>query len=217
MSDLVLDRAERAALDRFADDLRRLFDARLQAIVAYGRDQPRHTLVVMDHVSFDDLARCAPEMDAWHAAGLATPLLLSRDELMRTLDVFPLEYDAIIREHVVVLGRSPLEGCEVSDADVRRAIERQARGHLIHLREGFLEADGQPGAVARLMTASLPAFRALVENLDQLDDGGLDARARSLIAELSSMTTIADPTALFARYVAAVDAIWSQVDRWRLR
>lgn len=217
MSALVLDSADRTALDRFASDVRALFDTRLHAVVAYGQDRPRHTLVLIDAVGFGDLSRCAPEMEAWHASGLATPLLLSRDELLRTLDAFPLEYDAIIRDHVVVLGSDPFAGCAAGDADLRRAIERQARSHLIHLREGYLETEGRPDGVAQVMTASIPAFRALVESLERLGGGAVHPDARSLTGELSAMTTIADPGPLFARYLGVVEAIWTHVDRWHTR
>ena len=105
-------------------------------------------------------------------------------------------------EHVVIAGRNPFDGCAVCDADLRRAVELQAKSHLIHLREGYLEEDGRPDGVARLIASSIPAFRALVRNLSRLAPGAVDEGAERLLAELSSVNTIADPTEIHFRRTA---------------
>ena len=50
-------------------------------------------------------------------------------------------------------------------ADVRRACEVQARSHLLHLREGFLETRGRSDALADLIVQSAAAFAALVGSI----------------------------------------------------
>jgi hypothetical protein len=217
--------AQRAALDRLTADLQRVFGVRLQSIVAYGPaidartadSQLLNTLVLVDRLTFDDLAACAPMTDGWQRQGLATPLVLPRNEFMRTLDVFPVEYGAIIDRHLVVSGTNPFHGCAVCETDLRRAVELQAKSHLIHLREGFLEARGRPDNVLRLIAASLPAYRSLLDNLERLDPSGAQAHepTRHLLQELSAAGAIADPAALFERYVADVERIWLYVDAWR--
>ena len=37
----------------------------------------------------------------------------------------------------------------------------QARGHVLHLREGYIEAAGDQKAVAKLVAAAVEPFRAL--------------------------------------------------------
>jgi hypothetical protein len=206
-----------------AADLRRIFGARLTSLVAYGDlDEPQdglHTLALVDRLTFADLAACAPLTRAWAKAGLAVPLLLASDEFVRSLDVFPVEYGDIIARHQVIVGSDPFVGMEVSDADLRRACELQAKSHLIHLREGYLESGGQPATVGRLMAASAPSLRALVTNLERLDPG-VPARAGvsdELMREVANAgnSTIAEPSALFTRYLAAVERLWQEVDRWR--
>lgn len=225
MSSVALSAADRAALGELVSDLQRIFAARLQTVVAYGADKrpdardedALHTLVLVERVAFDDLAACVAQTARWMRQGLATPLILSRDEFLRTLDVFPIEYGAILDSHVVIFGDTPFEGCIVSDADLRRAVELQAKSHLIHLRESFLETGGNAAAIGRLITASAPAYRALIENLGCLDEriaGQQDASMR-LLRELSTASTIADPTALLQRYILDVERIWQLVDAWR--
>lgn len=229
---------DRKALDGLAADLRRVFGTRLQSLAAYGlnplaTDQDDiHTMALVERLTFEDLAACVPLAAGWRRVGLAVPLILEHDEFLRTLDVFPLEYGAIISDHVLVAGADPFQSAAVSPADVRRASEHAAKSHLIHLREGFLESGGNPQSVARLIAASAAPFRVLLVNIARLFEEGDEDLADSaerqigipaslvrevLAAGAGAQSTIADPTALLARYIAAVERVWEYVDRWRER
>lgn len=214
-----------AAFTELAGDLRRAVGDRLTSLVAYGDfaatedADGAHALALIERLSFADLARCVAHAPRWRRLGLATPLLLAPEEFRRSLDVFPLEYGEIVARHIVIAGSDPFAGISVNEADLRRACERQAKSHLIHLREGFLETGGSVAAVARLIAASAPAFRALLLSLEQLEPGA--AREAGVAADLprevaaAADATIADPSALLARYIAAVERLWQYVDRWR--
>ena len=213
------------AFAELASDLRRVCGDRLVSLVAYGDldglddAESAHALALIDGLAFPDVAKCVPLAARWRRLGLATPLLLAPDEFRRSLDVFPLEYGEIVARHVVIAGASPFAGVAVSEADLRRACERQAKSHLIHLREGFLETGGTPAAVAQLIAASAPAFRSLLLSLEQLEPGA--AREAGVAADLprevaaAADATITDPSALLARYIATVERLWHYVDRWR--
>src|SRR5919204_2351910 len=172
-------------------DLRGIFGSRLQSLVVYGeraREAVHHahaaggpragahhahddaadaaqTLAVVATLTGDDLRACAGRMAAWHAAGLATPLVLAAHEFGRSLDAFPLEFGAILADHRVVAGANPFDGLSVDAADLRRAVEVQARSHLLHLREGYLETHGRLDALAVLIVESAPAFAALLTSV----------------------------------------------------
>jgi len=235
---------QHAASEALVADLRRIFGARLRSLVAYGlsdtsaRDDDRllRTLALLEQYSFDDLRQCAPLTRAWRRRGLAVPLLLTYQEFMRTLDVFPLEYGNIIANHIVLAGEEPFGQAHVSPADRRRGCEHQAKSHLVHLREGFLETGGDTRDVAALIAASAPSFRSLLLNLAQLDIDRPDAallhdhelakiteQAMGIPTELVTeiltspvaLGTVADPTALLSRYIDANERIWAFVDRLR--
>ena len=224
----------RQALSGLAADLRRIFGVDLRAVVVYRLDsEPLHTLALVERVTFEHLAACAPVADAWLRSGLAVPLLISREEFARTLDVFPLEYHEIITDHITIDGADPFDGIRVSESDLRRACEHQAKSHLIHLREAFLEGSREPRAIAQLITASAPAFRTTLLNIATLDgaaapstDEGIAAAAestigipaavvRGVLAHERRASAAADPTALLAQYIAAAEQVWEYVDSWR--
>lgn len=239
MASATLSPAAREALGALAADLRRIFGNRLHTVCAYGlttsADADLRTISLVQGLAFDDFAACVPLVRGWNKQGLAAPLILDRAEFARTLDVFPLEYGEIIANHVVILGEDPFEGISVSDADLRRGCELQATSHLIHLREGFLESRGDSRAVAALIGASAEAYARLLTNLlalvgprtrvedtDDLADAAAthvgvsaDVTREVLAVGGSGASTIADPTALLARYVAAVEQIWAFLDAWK--
>ena len=238
-----------------ARDLGEIFGARLRSVTAYGLHAPgrapdasaavhghhddaaddTHTLAIVDVVTRDDLQACAQRVAAWQQAGLATPLLLAEREFERSLDAFPLEFGTILRDHVVVAGRSPFESLTVHDADVRRGCEVQARSHLLHLREGVLETKGRADALSVLIVASAPAFAALIQSvarLEGLDGHDLGAAGRHAERRLNLtdgvITTVialagvkeissAEATAIFPGYLAAVDRLVAYVDGWSAR
>src|SRR4029077_2402433 len=147
------------ALDR---DLRTIFSDRLHSLVAYAdaglpTTAPASTLAIVDLITAADLRACADRVAEWHEGGLSTPLLLEAHEFARSLDAFPFEFGAILADHLVVSGATPFEGLSVDAADMRRASEVQARGHLLHLRQGYLETCGRGDALAVLIVRSAPA------------------------------------------------------------
>lgn len=227
------------ALASLTADLRRVFGVRLRTVAVYALgaadpDSPLHTLALVDGLGFQDFAACAPLADAWARAGLAVPLILTTDEFTRTLDVFPLEYGAILGDYRIVDGDDLLAGLAVSEADLRRACEHQAKSLVIHLREGFLESGREPRALSALIDASAPAFRAVLANIARLDGGppaALDDEALASAASRTigiprdtildvlrvahAATAAVDPAALLARYMDAAGRMWLYVDRWR--
>jgi hypothetical protein len=229
---------ERQALAGLAADLGRVFGPGLQAVAAYGLHVPAatprlvHSIVLVEHLTFRDLTACAPLVSGWRRASLAVPLILEREEFLRTLDVFPLEYGDIIAHHVLVAGSDLFTAARVAPEDVRRACEMAAKSHLIHLREGFLEAGGDPQTTARLISASARSFRALLTNIARLaEDLDADVAATAerqigvsasvvrevLAAGAGNTSTIAEPTALLSRYIEAAERVWEFVDSWRAR
>jgi hypothetical protein len=195
-------------------DLRRIFGTRLQSLSTYG--DGTHALVVVDTLTVDDLHACAERTAAWHAAQLATPLLLAAHEFESALDAFPLEFGAIIAHHTVVFGKAPFDGLAVDPADLRRAIEVQARSQLIHLREGFLETRGDANALALLIADSAPAFGALVESVRRLNPSFDPVASAKEILALAGAHDVAASEAerIFPAYVEAVERLVKYVDTW---
>ena len=231
--------AQQKAIDALARDLDHNFGARLQSLVAYPGNQADgsvHSCAIVEGLGFRDLVSCLPQTESWHRRGIAVPLMLASGELERTVDLFPLEYSSILADYLVVRGRDPFQGISIPIEDVSGATEGQAKSHLIHLREAFLESHGETTRIGRLIASSAAPLRALLTNIARLHDQApgetLSDPALATIAEtrigipatlireiLASSggghSTIADPSALLAHYIEAAQKLWEYVDRWR--
>lgn len=203
-----------SALQTIEKDVREIFGSRLQSLVHYGAHAKLvHTLAVLDSLTADDLRACAKRVTAWHDAGLATPLLLPASELTRSLDVFPFELNAIIANHTVLAGRNPFEGLRVEPNDLRWACEVQARGHLLHLREGYVEARGRDDALAVLIVRSAPAWASLLENIARLEHRPAAADEVSTLVGVKEISN-EEAARIFPRYLDSVEQLTKHVDSW---
>ncbi len=226
-----LSKASRRAFDRLADDLRRIFGDRLVALVAHGHDT---SLAFITVIHADDLDACAALVLAWHRDGLEPPLILTPDEFRRSLDTFPLEYAAIMDEHVIITGQNPFSGATIRDEDIRRACEVQARGLLIHLRQGWLDAAGHTDDLATLVAHSAPPLRHLLTYVAHLE--GVQANTVNEIVSFANdrlglpgdviqavlaLETSPDSARQILRrlpeYLHAAEQLWTLIDSWRAR
>ena len=171
--------------------------------------------------------------ETWHRDGLETPLLMTVDEFRRSLDAFPLEYQALLDRHMVIAGRAPFDNVRIDAGHLRRACEVQAKGHLIHLRQGWIEAAGHDDRLAALIGRSAASLRAVLTSVARLSDGGVEpgddraalrgAACAGLDAALVSAVLAVEDNAelapaLVARlpeYLAASERLWAYVDGWR--
>ena len=201
--------------------------------------KPRYvqTLALVERLTFDDLARAVPLDGGWQRRGLAVPLLLSRTSSSARSTSSRSSTATSSRTTSSIVGDDPFAGVRVADADRRRGCEQQAKSHLIHLREGFLETQGDPrdrraphrvvgagvshaapqpdarsNAARAASTADAAGARG--ENRAHHRRPGA-AHRRSPVGAGRGLSTIADPTALLARYIDASERIWRYVDGWR--
>ncbi|MCX6543027.1 MAG: hypothetical protein NTV05_01285 [Acidobacteria bacterium] len=232
---------------RLLHELGSIFGKRLQCVSMYGgngeadrltgaaagqADDHIHTLVVVESIDAKDLRACAHLARSWHRRGLATPLLMPGSELTRSLDAFPLELGEILAHHTVVAGTDVLAGLSVAPADIRQACEVQARSHLLHLREGYIQAGAEPRALAAIIQASARPFRLLLVSMARLEGvdipdaagfaGHLEATVgltpgvvrQVLAAGGTKGISATDAQDLYPAYLQAVERLVHYVDAW---
>jgi hypothetical protein len=216
----------RRSFDRLAQDLVRVLGARFVALVASG---PQSSVAFAASIQPSDLEALSALTGTWTHDGLDTPLLITPDEFRRSLDAFPLEYQAIIDRHVVIAGQPPFDDLVVEPSHLRRACEVQAKSHLIHLRQGWIDAAGHDEDLAGVIVRSAGPLHALLSNVARLggarghDDlalagaklAGLD---ESLVRDVLAVEAAPDRAHHLVRrlpdYLAATERLWSFVDAW---
>jgi len=191
--------------DTLAAQLNEIFGPRLRMVAAFGGHET-HTCAVVQSLTLEDLDRCAAHEPKWNRLGLDAPLFIVESELRHALDAFPLELSEIMATRRVIAGTDLFADLIIPKHELRRACEVQARGHVVHLREAYIESAGDPRGVTRLVAAAVQPFRALVTNVARLE--GISPKA--LVTQLNLDNFEND----FPGALRAAERIVDYVDRW---
>ncbi len=217
----------RRAFDQMAADLLRVLESRFVALVASGLHS---SVAFASTIDAGDLEAFGSLTTTWHQQGLDTPLLLTPTEFRRSLDTFPLEYQAILDRHETIAGTPPFDSLIVDPRHVRRACEVLAKSHLIHLRQGWIDAGGHDDALGALLVNSAEPLRALLANVARLHGHSSDAAdlalagARfagldeQLIGDVLALDAAPERSRHLVRrmtdYLDASRQLWAYVDAW---
>ena len=225
MPPLTLSNTAQRAFAHVAADLRRVFGPRLVALVATG---PHASVAFVSDLQAADLDALGALVHTWRHDHLETPLVLGTEEFRRSLEMFPAEYQAMLDRHVVIDGQPPFAGVTVDPRALRRACDAQARGLLIHLRQGWIEAAGHDHQLAALLTRSAAPLGALLGNVARLHAGnGADPAAgarlagldEGLVGEILALEHAPDRAhglvGKLPAYLLLAEHLWGFVDRWQ--
>jgi hypothetical protein len=217
----------RMTLDGFASRLAEALGPRLVTLLLYGsaarepgagsrEPDGMNTLLLVDRVDAALLEILAAPVRDWVGAKHPAPLVLTEAEWRDSTDAFPIEYEDIREAHRVLAGRDPWHGIRVSREDVRRQLEQELIGKLIHLRQVFAAEWGNSKRVAELMRISRAGFLTMLRATLRLagrtppgDGIALVREAGGLIGFPSNALDGADP----AGYLDAVTRTAEYVNR----
>ncbi len=97
---------------------------------------------------------------------VCAPLIMTRNYLCRSLEVFPLEFLEMKLVHQLVYGDDVLKDIKIAKADVRLQCERELKGKLESLCQYYIKAMGNKTAFTDFLVRSLsgyfPAFRGIL-------------------------------------------------------
>jgi predicted nucleotidyltransferase len=190
-------------------------------------------LLVLDDASPSRLASLAQAFSAWRQATSEPPLVITRAEWDRASDVFPIEITDMRSGYQVLRGADPVAGLTVDPADLRQALERELRGKLLRLRQGYAAAAGDTQGLGVVASASAPAVLVLLRSLLALAGRPVPATADAVTAEASALldlpaSALGPPmehrgergwscsAAEFEHYLGAVANAASYVDHFQL-
>lgn len=227
--------------NEFVSRLRQVAGENLRSVIVYGSaaDGEFHPqfsdvnlLCILGDVSFSTLSAVAPAVEWWRRQKQPAPLLLTREELERSADVFAIEMLDMQRQHRVVFGDDVLSGLNIPMQLHRAQVEYELREKLIVLRESLLSAAGHKERMWTLLLGSVSAFVTLFRHaLIALGQSAPDSKREAVRALAASIPFDAsaflqvldvrerkverrqlDVSSVFARYLEAVQQVTSAVD-----
>jgi len=123
-------------------------------------------LIVLSEPALRNLRPAVLLSEKWRARAQVLPLVVTRAYIARSLDSFPVEFLYMRRQYRVLHGDDVLAGLAIRFQDLRLQLERELKGKLLHLRNGFLHSgydrDELKSLMRRTLTAFLPLFEAFL-------------------------------------------------------
>lgn len=164
----------------YAEKMIELHGEEIDSIVVYGsatginfvpKRSDVNLLIVVGELGHDLLRRSLKLVDGGVKKRIAAPLFLTQENIERSLDVFPIEFQEMKDNHVVIYGEDPLAGIEIDPERLRLECEEQLRGKLVRLRQAYLEIGLRRKGIEMLLKESLsaliPVFRGVLRLVGQ--------------------------------------------------
>jgi hypothetical protein len=229
-------------INEFISRLRAASGENLQSVILYGSaaDGEFHPefsnvnlLCILRESSFATLTAMAPAVAWWTRQKHQAPLVLTREELERSTDVFSIELLDMQQRHRVLFGDDVLSGLHIPMHLHRAQLEYELREKLILLRGRLLLAAGSKTRLWELLLGSLSTFTtlfrhgliALGETPPKSKRDAVQALAGRISFDPSAMLQLLDirehkaeakqfdVNDVFNRYLAAVQQVTAAVDK----
>ncbi|HLV87025.1 MAG TPA: nucleotidyltransferase domain-containing protein [Candidatus Sulfotelmatobacter sp.] len=228
-------------LSEFVKRAREAAGPNLQSVILFGSAvagdfhaglSDLNLFCVLKDSSFAALRELTPTVRWWQREKQPPPLCMTREELMRSTDVFTIELLDMVQHHRVLYGEDVLAGLHIPMHLHRVQVEYELREKLLLLRQHLLAAEGD-SQLWDVLLHSVPSFATLFRHTLIALGKEPTATRRGAIQELSGQADFdasavqtvldvrerrADPKKLnvseiCAKYVMAIEKVAAAVDR----
>lgn len=188
--------AKRMTAESFGERIAQALGDRLLALLIYGSAARMgaassrggaDTLLIVRGTEADGAdphlyAALTEPVAAWMAAGNPPPLILTETEWRASTDAFAIEYEDIREAHRLLAGRDPWPGITVRREHVRRQLEHELMGKLVHLRQAYAASWPHPKRLAAVIAGTragvLTMLRAVLRLAGRTPDDAPEALVR---------------------------------------
>ena len=160
--------------EQFINDYKNAFEEELVSIILYGsaargeyvyKKSDINFLIILKEKGIRELKKILPLIKRWQKSKVSTPLILTNEYILSSLDSFPIEFLSMRQNYKVIFGEDALSSVKINDKDLRLQCEREIRGKLLYLRESYLNSLGDARMIKQLIQLSLPAFTSIFSAL----------------------------------------------------
>jgi len=181
-------------LHSYAKDVKGVFGDQLEGLLVYGsavrgeflpgRSNLNLLLVLADYDAAT-LKRYEPVHTRWSKEGVVTPLFLTDREIRASSALFPLEFLELQEHHRVLGGRDPFVGFHVDTSRVGDAVMQGLAGHVLRLRQRFVEAGGANDAILILLPLAVTSVIPLLRGIQRLHGWPILTESDAVIKDLA--------------------------------
>jgi hypothetical protein len=208
------------------------------SVLTQGFD-PKHShvnlLIVARALGPERLDAIAAVLPRRKAPPLVEPLFMTRDQIDRSLDSFPIEWLEIRERHLLIEGEEVVADLDVPRTYLRLQCEHELRAKFIQLRQAYLFQHGNARELALALRSGASGFATLFRTLLRLrgetipadtarvvqrvaDVYGLDAQALlgPHMARYAGSDATDDAPRQFRRFLAEMERLVGALDELKL-
>lgn len=154
----------------FVSRARQAAESNLDSIILYGSAASGsfdvgfsniNLLCVLKDAGFSSLQRLAPAMEWWNRQRQVAPLLMTSEELARSVDVFSIELLDMKKHYRILFGQDVLQALDIRMDLHRVQVEYELREKLLLLRQSLLLAAGNQNRIWDRLLGSVASFATL--------------------------------------------------------
>lgn len=171
--------------ETMAAKLAEISDLPLVAVILYGSaasgdhagaQSDLNLLIVLERLGRTELDKLSEPTRQWIRAGQPPPMMFTRDRLVRSADVFPIELQDLKETARILHGEDPLKNVTIQPEHLRIEVEHEMKGKLAYLQSEYLRTGGRDRPLRALMSESLSTFLVLARALLRFFDPQIPPR-----------------------------------------
>jgi len=176
------------------EDYKKIYGDDLISIILYGSGAGNdynpgksdvNFLMILSEAAIDQLDRAIKTVSKWKKKKVATPLIMTKTYINSSLDAYPLEFLNMKQNHILVFGEDVLKNISFEAQHLRLQCEREIKGKLLLLREGFLETNEKEKKIKELIKASITAFLSIFNGILYLKNVTGPSNRREIIQSVA--------------------------------
>jgi len=241
MTEPTLHHAAAERFKPFQDEVLKRHDDQIHSITITGsalsddfdpKTSDVNSVFVLHAMDLEFLEFLAPLGKTYGKKRIASPLIMTPEYILNSLDVFPMEFLNIRLLHDTIFGEDLFQNLVIDRSNLRLQCERELKARLIGLRQGYLSSSGDAKILMDLfintISGYLPVFKGIIfilgkepplRNEDVLtvlsETSGVDTQVfRTVLKQKKQKTKlmIKQLNAIFKDYYVAMEKLGDIVD-----
>jgi hypothetical protein len=165
-------------LTEYLEALKNVFGTDLVSVILYGsrvsdfdyetKNSDFNLMVVLSKPDLEAIGRLAKDTASWAKAGNHPPLFFSEHELIRSTDVFPVEFNDILVSRKVLYGKDVFAGITIENKNLRHQCEFELKSKVLNLRRSFALYSDDEKRLAEALKSSVSSVLVLFRHSARL-------------------------------------------------
>jgi predicted nucleotidyltransferase len=226
-------------LMNFMDKIKAALGQNLKSFVVYGsaatgelyKRSDYNTLIITDEIDLKELDKISRFIRQWVKKGNPVPLIFTDHSLVRSEDVFPMEFLDIKENSITLFGENYFKNMKIPVKNLRLETERELKSALLKLMRSYVVTSGRPNDMKRMMRESISGVIAVFKSVLRLYKIKAPAKKMDVIAAMppamkldkrvfsdilllkQGKDVIKDAPRTFHEYIEGVERVAEKVDK----